>query len=412
MIAYTFDHSIGQATYFCCPMKLLFVANRVPYPPYRGDKLKIWNLAGRLSKQNELHLITIAQSKEELSYAKELKEVFDSVEIYYLPKWVSFMNTFLAIFSKVPFQVAYFRSGGFRRKIQNLLASNTFDAIHVQHLRMAQYFDGGVPANAILDLPDAFSLYWKRRADNAKRSWMRFFANLEYKRLLRYEKKVLPEFTLNLVCSPEDRDYLKNLSGAEFDVLPNGVDTSVFHPRENTVAEPFRVLFTGNMDYEPNVDAVEYFVDQIWPGVLEAVPQARFVIAGQRPVGRVQKLAGKTVEVTGFVASMADEYAKARLVVAPLRFGAGTQNKVLEALAMGVPVVCSTVGFKGLGIKSGDGAVLAETAADFTKQVVDILSSEEKWQKLSGSGATVISSRFSWDAVSAMLQNFFAQRKA
>jgi glycosyltransferase involved in cell wall biosynthesis len=146
--------------------------------------------------------------------------------------------------------------------------------------------------------------------------------------------------------------------------------------------------------------------------VLEAVPHARFVIAGQRPVGRVQKLAGKTVEVTGFVASMADEYAKARLVVAPLRFGAGTQNKVLEALAMGVPVVCSTVGFKGLGIKSGDGAVLAETAADFTEQVVDILSSEEKWQKLSGSGATVISSRFSWDAVSAMLQNFFAQRKA
>jgi len=393
-------------------MKLLFVANRVPYPPYRGDKLKIWNLANRLKKQNELHLITIAQSKEELKYIEELRQVFKSVDIYYLPKWKSALNALFAIFGKQPFQVAYFRSKGFSRKLNDILSNHKFDAIHVQHLRMAQYFNARVPAHAILDLPDAFSLYWQRRAENAKHLWMRIFARMEFKRLLNYEQEILPRFGLNLVCSPEDCEYLKANSKANLDVLPNGVDTTIYHPREAFETHKFRVLFTGNMDYEPNVDAVEYFVEQIWPTVLSSVPEAKFIIAGQRPVGRVQKLVSESVEVTGFVLNMADEYAKARVVVAPLRFGAGTQNKVLEALSMGIPVICSRVGFKGLGIESGEGAILAETAEDFSLQVIDLLLHDENWKKISGAGAEIISSRFSWDAVAAMLQTYFESRKA
>lgn len=411
MIGRCFDHSIRQAAYFCCHMKLLFVANRVPYPPFRGDKLKIWNLANRLQKQNELHLITIAQTREELQYADELKKVFTTVEIYYLPKWKSILNAMLAVFGRLPFQVAYFKSSAFSRKLKDRLDSEHFDAIHVQHLRMAQYFEGGVPVNAILDLPDAFSLYWQRRAINAGKVWMRIFAGMEYKRLLSYEQKTLPSFTLNLVCSDEDCTYLRDRTTAELDVLPNGVDTSVYFPRQKNSGEKNRVLFTGNMDYEPNVDAVEYFVKTIWPAVVKKVPDAKFIIAGQRPVQRVQKLAASNVQITGFVPNMADEYAKARVVVAPLRFGAGTQNKVLEALAMGIPVVCNRVGFKGLEIQSGEGAILAETAEDFSMHVVDLLLNDENWMKISGAGAQIISSRFSWDAVATKLQAYFESRQ-
>jgi glycosyltransferase involved in cell wall biosynthesis len=316
-----------------------------------------------------------------------------------------------AVFKKVPFQVAYFRSARFNKKLNDKISTQNFDAIHIQHLRMAQYFSR-VPANAILDLPDAFSLYWKRRASNARRIWMRLFAKIEYKRLLSYEQKCLPRFRLNLVCSEEDRDYLQANTTASLAVLPNGVDTDLFYPCAQSNIDSYRILFTGNMDYEPNVDAVEYFAEQIWPEIKKALPLARFVIAGQRPVARVRKLAGNDIEVTGFVPNMADEYAKARVVVAPLRFGAGTQNKVLEALAMGVPVVCTQVGFKGLGIKSGEGALLAETAAEFSEKVIALINSASEWEKVSGSGTNIISRRFSWDAVAGLLQSFFESNKA
>lgn len=386
-------------------MKILFVANRVPYPPYRGDKLKIWNLANRLKVGNELHLITIAQSKEDLAYKARLEEVFSSVTVLFMPKWKSAINTAMGMFSNRPFQVSYFRSAVFQSMLEKKL-SEKFDAVHVQHLRMAQYFGDKPEDDVILDLPDAFSLYWKRRSKNAHSWLMRRFAAIEYKRLLRYEKQTLPGFKLNLVCSEEDAVYLREKTGARIEVLPNGVDTSLFHPKHHIERVRGRILFTGNMDYEPNVDAVIWFCEKILPAVLKIHPHAEFVIAGQRPVARVQALSGKKVKVTGFVQDISEEYARADVVVAPLRFGAGTQNKVLEALAMGVPVVCTEIGFKGLGIVSGQGAWLARDAEDFASKVNELLESEEKRTKLATGGGDIIRSRFSWDAVAAKLGQY------
>lgn len=387
-------------------MKILFVANRVPYPPYRGDKLKIWNLANRMKDKHELHLITIAQSAEDLKYREELEQVFTTVTMLHLPAWASAINTLSGIFRREPFQVAYFRSARFAGLLKDVLHRHQFDAIHVQHLRMAQYFGNWPAPHAVLDLPDAFSLYWKRRSENAASWWMRKFAKIEYKRLLKYEKLVLPRFRLNLVCSPEDRDYLVEHTGASINVLPNGVDTSVFHPRAGQAFDKGRILFTGNMDYEPNVDAVEYFCKELLPLILKDHPGARFVIAGQRPVHRVLRLASAHVEVTGFVPDMADEYARADVVVAPLRFGAGTQNKVLESLAMGVPVVCSRVGFKGLGIESGQGAVLAPDGLEFSRIVSKILADPAYRESLAGSGGDVIRTLYGWDAVARRLEEY------
>lgn len=386
-------------------MKILFVANRVPYPPYRGDKLKIWNLANRLKEDHELHLITIAQTREDLAYQARLEEVFKSVSVLFMPKWKSALNTALGIFSSRPFQVSYFRSAAFQALLEKKMREG-FDAVHVQHLRMAQYFGDKPDDHVILDLPDAFSLYWKRRSANAHSWLMRRFAEMEHRRLLKYEKQTLPGFGLNLVCSEEDAAYLRENTGARIEVLPNGVDTSVFHPKHQIERIRGRILFTGNMDYEPNIDAVVWFCEKIFPAVLKAHPQAQFVIAGQRPVARVQALAGRKVSVTGFVQDISEEYAKADVVVAPLRFGAGTQNKVLEALAMGVPVICTQIGFKGLGIESGLGALLAADAEDFASKVNQLLESDEKRTKLATGGGDIIRSRFSWDAVALKLGQF------
>lgn len=392
-------------------MRILFVANRVPYPPYRGDKLKIWNLAKRLSKNHELHLYTIAQDKEELSQTEILKTVFKEVHVVYLPKWKSIVKTALALFSKTPFQVAYFQSKAFSNLLKSALQNHTFDAVHVQHLRMGHYFRHLPKDNVILDLPDAFSLYWKRRSEQAKWPWIRWFTFIEHKRLFRLERKSLREFPLSLVCSDEDKQYLSAFTDAHIQVLPNGVDTEIFYPRENRKPEPFRLLFTGNMDYAPNVDAVTYFCSEILPEIKEKYPEVHFVIAGQRPVRRVLDLVSDSVTVTGFVKDLAEEYAKSAVVVAPLRFGAGTQNKVLEALAMGVPVVCTHVGFKGLGIENGEGACKAENTEAFIQAVINLLESEENRKQMAGKGIHKILSTFGWDAVAIRLQMFFESVK-
>ena len=388
-------------------MKILFLANRVPYPPYRGDKLKIFNLARRLSVRHELHLLTFAQNEEDMGYKAELEKVFKEVHFVYLPKWKSALNCLRGLWDSKPLQVLYFQSGELQRQLDGLLASHTYDAVHVQHLRMSPYLSQRKDVPRIIDLPDAFSLYWERRKMVKRSLLTTIFENIEQKRVLRYEE-VLRSYNLSLVCSAEDLEYLKQTHHTDnLRLLPNGVDMETFAPRDHDYSHNNTILFTGNMDYAPNVDAVCHFTENILPVIRQAMPEVQFVIAGQRPVPKVTALANDHVAVTGFIKDLAATYNEASVVVAPLRFGAGTQNKVLEAMAMGVPVVCSHIGFGGLGIMSGEGAIMQKDPAAFAQSVIDLLQSEQMRKKVGTEGARVIRTRFDWDIISQTLEGYF-----
>jgi sugar transferase (PEP-CTERM/EpsH1 system associated) len=390
-------------------LKILFLANRVPYPPYRGDKLKIYNLAKRLCGNNELHLLTFAQSEEDLTYRPELEKIFKKVEIIYLPKWKSILNCIPALWSDIPLQLAYFKSQELQQKLDSMVQEHKYDAVHVQHLRMSPYLAARKDVARILDLPDAFSLYWERRK-NVKRSLaVTMFENMEQRRVLKYEK-VLREYNMSLVCSAEDLTYLEDHHhSGNLRLLPNGVDLQTFVPGNHDYTQNKTLLFTGNMDYEPNIDAVVYFTHSILPLIREKHPDVKLVIAGQRPVPKVLELAGPSVEVTGFVKNLADTYNTASVVVAPLRFGAGTQNKVLEAMAMGIPVVCSNIGFAGLGISSGEGAIMQTDPNAFAATVTELLSSEDMRRETGQAGAEIIRTRFDWDIIAKTLEQYLQQ---
>ena len=390
-------------------MKILFLANRVPYPPFRGDKLKIFNLAKRLCGQHEVHLLTFAQTEEDWTYKAELEKIFTTVEFIALPKWKSALNCIGGLFNKIPFQVHYFRSKAMKVALQNLLSKEKFDVVHVQHLRMAQYLSNHKETPRILDLPDAFSLYWTRKQATTKNPVLRFFEGVEQRRVYQYER-ILAAFNLSLVCSAEDKQYLEQAHHlANISLLPNGVDTSSFTAGHHDYSHNHSLLFTGNMDYGPNIDAVNYFVEEILPKVQVQFPNIKFIIAGQRPVAKVLALANEHVKVTGFIPNLATEYNAASVVVAPLRFGAGTQNKVLEAMAMGVPVVCSNIGFKGLGIESGEGAIMQTEPEAFAQSIIQLLSSEKMRQTVGQQGVSVIQSKFSWDIIAKQLEGYFLE---
>lgn len=392
-------------------MKILFIANRFPYPPFRGDKLKIYNLALQLSAEHELSLITFAEAESDFQYIPELKKLFKNIEVIRLPKWQSYLNVALGMLGNNPLQVNYFKSRAFDKALSAILQTHRFDAIHVQHLRMAQYAMNRTELRPVLDLPDAFSLYWERRK-NVKRSFLvKMLDNIESRRVLAYEKKILPAFKLNLVCSAEDRNFLIEKHGIKtIKVLPNGVDTTKFKPLNHDYHDASTLLFTGNMDYAPNVDAVIYFTEEILPLIKKKHPNVKFVIAGQRPVDKVLALqAVEGVEVTGFIPELQEMYNSASVVVAPLRFGAGTQNKVLEAMAMGIPVVCSNIGFEGLGIADGEGAFMRTDAASFAEQVITLLDSAALRESTGQKGYSAIANNFSWQKVAALLSGYLSE---
>ncbi len=392
-------------------MKILFIANRFPYPPFRGDKLKIYNLCKRLAEKNEIHLITFTEHKSDLQYLDKLSPIFKRMEIVHLPKLQSLFNSAVGLFQKFPLQVQYFKSNEFSSRLKQLLSEEKYDAIHVQHIRMAQYAIPYKQYFRILDLPDAFSLYWQRRKEVPRSILSKMLDNIESKRVIKYEEYVLNEFNLNLVCSQEDQAFLiKNHQVSNIELLPNGVDTQQFKPGKHDYSHNETLLFTGNMDYDPNVDAVIYFVDEILPTIVKAFPNVKFVIAGQRPIEKVKALDnGKNVFVTGFIPDLSDTYNSASVVVAPLRFGAGTQNKVLEAMSMGIPVVCSNIGFKGLGIQDGEGAFMRLGANEFADQVIKLLSDEELRKTTGNKGVEVIEKSFTWETISEKLAAFLGR---
>lgn len=391
-------------------LKLLFLANRTPYPPYRGDKLKIFHLAKRLAaKGHELHLLSFAQSAEDLAAKAELDKIFQEVELLPLPSWKSALHCVPALWNPKPLQVLYFQDAAMRKAVRRRLSAHCYDAVHVQHLRMAPYLANEKSLPRILDLPDAFSLYWQRRAEAEGSFFKKKFERIEQRRVLRYEP-VMKAYDLALACSEEDIAYLRRTHNApNLRLLPNGVDLDTFAPRGHDYSHNYTLLFTGNMDYAPNVDAVQYFCAEILPLIRAQHPDFRFVIAGQRPVTAVKALAGEGVEVTGFVKDLAEKYNEASVVVAPLRFGAGTQNKVLEAMAMGIPVVCSQIGFAGLGIAQGEGAYMQTSPQDFAQSVLALLASESLRRETGNKGMEAVRSRFGWDAIAARLEGYFQE---
>src|SRR5690606_24574207 len=277
---------------------------------------------------------------------------------------------------------------------------------------MSQYQDVLKGQRAILDMPDAFSLYWERRKSIPRNFFQTILDNIESKRVKKYEALILKQFKKNLVCLLEDLEYLREHNpGANIELLPNGVDLDRFKPQNHDYTATETLLFTGNMDYAPNVDAVIYFVEEILPLIKSKRPKLKFkfIIAGQRPIQKVQALASGMVEVTGFVEDLSVMYNEASVVVAPLRFGAGTQNKVLEALAMGIPAVCSHIGFKGLGIEDGQGAFMRTASDSFADQVILLLENEELRKQTGEKGIIVASEKFSWDKIAQQLESYLTK---
>lgn len=390
-------------------MKLLFLTSRLPYPPFRGDKLHLLNILKPLSRRHDIILVSFIQQESERRWLEELRPFCRRIELVHLPTAQSLLNCLGVLFSSTPFQVAYFRSRRMEDLVRRVVDEERPDVIHIHLIRMAQHAAQADHLPRAVDLTDATSLYLSRFREASRNPVKRLLLSEELRRILLYEP-ILTRFERSLVCSPLDLSVMnRHVPGAKVEISRNAVDMSRFQQLDGTVEpNPNRLIFTGNMTYFPNADAARFLVREILPIVRRRISGVQLFLVGQNPPPSVRALAGDDVFVTGFVEDIRAEYARSAVAVAPVRFGAGTLYKLLEPLALGVPVVTTTTGIGGLDLTAGTDLLVADDAPGLAEHIVRLLGDPELRRTQAQRAASRVRSLHDWHAVAGDLERLYA----
>jgi len=307
-----------------------------------------------------------------------------------------------------------------QQKINQILAQEQFELIHAHLFRMGQYVAKVQGPAKVLDLCDSLALNLSRRAELESHPWLakikldctpkRFLVKLEEKRVRRYEVDIMKSFDCGTVVARFDRDYLLQQDDRlDLSIVPMGVDLEYFQPNAAIASAPV-LLFTGTMNYFPNADAVIYFCSEIFPHIRERHPEATFYVVGNHPSDAVKRLEVQDgVIVTGYVPDVRPYFEKASVFVAPLRAGSGVQTKNLEAMAMQVPIVTTSVGAMGLEADVDKELLVADTPADFAEQVSRLLANERLRANLAQTARARVEAGYSWEAIGDRLKHVYAQ---
>lgn len=380
-------------------MKILFISQRLPYPPIRGDKIRGFNLVKGLSERHDVSVVSFIRTTKEMADVETLKQYCASVDVCMLSEWKSKLNACLGVFSTKPLTLSWYYSKQLWDIVQKKIRNEKFDLLFVMCSSMAQYvFDNDNPK--IIDLVDVDSEKWIQYANRTSfpYSWV---YSLEAKRLRRYEKDINKIFNNCLVVTEEEKKIFSSFSlyPDKITAISIGIDEEYFKPLLEEYTSN-TIVFTGAMDYFPNIDAMIFFCKEILPLVKEKLPDVILYIVGSSPTQEVQRLANnKDIIVTGYVDDTRPYIGKSAVCVVPLRVAQGIQNKILEAMSMGIPVVTTSFGNKGVGAEEDKEIVVADDKNKFAEKVVEILQNRILRDQLSRNGKQLIGQRYSWKRV-------------
>jgi sugar transferase (PEP-CTERM/EpsH1 system associated) len=360
-------------------MRILFIVHRVPCPPNKGEKLRaVWMLR-ELSKRHSVDLFSFYDDREDLSHVHELSQY---CRTYYLEK-ISFLKSrvraLAALLLKRPFTTEFFRSGRMAMRVESALCSGYYDRIVVFSSSMAQYARDTGNITKVLDMVDVDSDKWLQYANQSSWPWSWLWRR-EGRLLGEYEASIVADFCNTIVCTDAEAQLLRSRASiGRITVLQNLLDVDQYCPKQQPLPDFVRawqpyVLFSGSMDYRPNIDAVKYFCAEVLPLIREQLPKLQFIIAGRNPSSSI--LALKTdpnIEVTGAVPDMRPYLWGAAVAVAPMRIARGVQSKILEALASGIPVVATTAAASALPPSLRDLLLAADRPEDMSAAVLKLL---------------------------------------
>jgi sugar transferase (PEP-CTERM/EpsH1 system associated) len=383
------------------PLRILLLSPWMPWPPHDGGRIRILHTIRYLSQRHHVTLVAPSRDRDDAAPPSELTDLCE--EIVTAP---------LAGGGRA--QIARALSGGLRRRplieslhygraladqVRRLTATRSYDVVQVEFSWFTPYLQAlhaTCRARTVLTMHNVESLRFARELRSttsiARRlvlSWDRLFAG-------RWEARAVSSVDAVAVVSDAERRWVEEaVPGARVTVAPNGVDTGHFQPLPASPGGP--LVFTGAMDYPPNVDAVTWFCREVWPILRRRAPALRLDIVGRAPDGRVRSLDGRErVRVVGEVPDVRGYLAQASAVVVPLRAGGGTRLKILEAMAMARPVISTTLGAEGLDSVAGSDILLADTPIDFAHAVEDVISSPDTAHRLGEAGRRLAVARYDW----------------
>ena len=378
-------------------MRILFLCHRLPYPPKRGGKIRPFNMIRHLSRRHEVTVATVARSAAEVAEGQDLRKYCHELHVGQIPTYAGWGRFGLYTATTYPATFGYFYSPALDRTVQTLLATRDFEAIFVHCSSMGPYVARHRGCRKMLDYGDADSEKWLEYARASRFPLSLGFA-LEGRKVRRYERWLAEGFDACSVNAPREREVLGQYVDKPIYVFPNGVDLDYFRPqREGGPASPARVVFTGNMSYKPNVEAVGDFVSRILPRVWARRPETEFYIVGKDPSPAVRRLAdGRRIVVTGRVDDVRPYFDAATVAVAPLRIARGLQNKVLEAMAMRVPVVASPAPCNKNNAEAGRNGRVADDPESFSRGVVSLLDDPLLRDRHAAAARTCVERNHDW----------------
>jgi polysaccharide biosynthesis protein PslH len=354
-------------------MRIFFVCQRVPFPPDRGDKITTFNEIRHLSTKHEVHVFCLADGRRDLDNVPDLLSYARSVTAVRVIGWVGKLRALKALLAGGPLSVAAFNEAELHDAINKKFTELRPDLIMIYSCNVAQYAEHFPQVPRIMQFAELDSSRWGQFARRSRRP-LRWVYAIEERRFSSYERHIALTFSHALVCTAaEQSDFERLIPGAPVSLVGNGVDLEYFRSK-GIAKQPGSIVFTGVMDYFPNIDAVLWFCYEILPIVQRHIPEAGLTICGSRPVAAVRRLAKRRgVTVTGRVPDTRPYMDRAEVFVAPLRMARGIQNKLLEALAMGLPCVASSAAATGTAVPDGEGIIAANNREEFAEHIVRLL---------------------------------------
>ncbi|MCP4535642.1 MAG: TIGR03087 family PEP-CTERM/XrtA system glycosyltransferase [Chloroflexi bacterium] len=380
-------------------MRILFLTSRLPYPPNRGDRSRVFNFIKHLSCAHELSLASFIAHESEQDHVASLQPFCHDVRIVMTSPLRSVVGGLCNLWRPDPLQSLYYRSGAMHRLVDQLLAENQFDTIYVHLFRMAPYVLHRPDLYRIVDLTDVISQELARSMPY-RGLVSRLAYGMEMLRIQRYERHVAENFEETWLVSEAGKRVLsKTCSAKNIQVVPIGVNENRLYP----TGQPYEsnsLIFVGHLRVFHNVDAVIHLVQDVLPLIRQQIPDCTLKIVGADPDPRVRRLANDpAVTVTGFVPDLNNYLNRAAVFAAPLRFAAGVQTKVLEAMATARPVVTTSVVNAGLGAKAGHELLVADDAETTAKQIVALLQDAQLGTRIGQAGLHFVHQKYNWNCV-------------
>ena len=383
---------------------ILFLAHRVPWPPNRGDKIRSYNFLKKLMEVAPVHLACFADDQAEAKEDDPVSERLDSRTIIVRdkPQWKAGIE---ALLTGQPVSLTSFEKAEMSAAIEQKIAKNDVDCIFVFSGQMAQYVPASFSGRFIMDFADVDSAKFESYSLEGAGP-MAWINQREGKLLADFEKQIGRRSDRSLFVSDAEAKLFEersSLGSDKISAVGNGIDLNFYNPSkveaiEKSTPGPL-IVFTGQMDYRPNVEAVKSFAKEAMPEILVSHPDACFAVVGRAPTEAVKTLVGSNgTIVTGGVPDIRQWLKAADIVVAPLRIARGIQNKVLEAMAMGKPVVASTAAAEGINADHGRHFLIAKNVSEEARLVDQLLNNEKRSKEIGEAAKQLIHSRYSWDS--------------